>query len=343
MCTARHERTGRVDHPQSTRHRLFAHERRDAVGRKDAQRAPRHLVELVDEHGAAPLQVVGDVHVMHDLLAHVDRRAVALERPLDDLDGPPRAGAERPRPGQQQWRADRSPEPRPKARARPGAARARRGGSPVSVASGRVSSRSGVSSTTRKTATGRPAAPAASHADSMSTASTPAARQQVALGAAHDMVGRGDGPDVDPCDAQRRKRRHKRSARAGGTTPCGAAYLAGHHDVAGAQPAASRAAETWRRRRRRPANAPRACGGARPRGAHAAAQHEPRRAGRAARRHARGAARPTASRSLSGRGRPRVRSAALTRSPLRGRRRPRPPARSDPAPAAGTPAGRGGS
>ena len=33
------------------------------------------------------------MHVVHDLLAHVDRRAVLLQRPLDRLDRPVDAGA----------------------------------------------------------------------------------------------------------------------------------------------------------------------------------------------------------------------------------------------------------
>ena len=51
------------------------------------------VVELVDEDRAALAQVLDDVLVVHDLLAHVDRRAVQLERALDGLDGAVDAGA----------------------------------------------------------------------------------------------------------------------------------------------------------------------------------------------------------------------------------------------------------
>ena len=56
--------------------------------------AGRHLVELLDEHRALLAQVVDDELVVHDLVAHVDRRAVALERALDDVDRAFDAGAE---------------------------------------------------------------------------------------------------------------------------------------------------------------------------------------------------------------------------------------------------------
>jgi hypothetical protein len=61
---------------------------RDTVGGEDDVRALRHLVDLVDEDGAALLERRHDVLVVHDLLAHVDGGAVVLERLLDGHDGP---------------------------------------------------------------------------------------------------------------------------------------------------------------------------------------------------------------------------------------------------------------
>ena len=53
--------------------------------------APRgDLVDLVDEDRAALLELVDDVRVVDDLLAHVDRRAALRQRALDDLDRPRR-------------------------------------------------------------------------------------------------------------------------------------------------------------------------------------------------------------------------------------------------------------
>ena len=50
-------------------------------------------VSDVDEHRAALAQLLDHVLVVDDLLAHVDGRAVQLERALDRLDGPIDAGA----------------------------------------------------------------------------------------------------------------------------------------------------------------------------------------------------------------------------------------------------------
>ena len=68
--------------------------RRDAVGGEDRRRALRdRVVELVDEDRAALAQLLDDVLVVDDLLAHVDRRAVELERALDGLHGAVHPGA----------------------------------------------------------------------------------------------------------------------------------------------------------------------------------------------------------------------------------------------------------
>jgi hypothetical protein len=74
---------------------------RHAVRGEHDQRALRHLVRLVDEDGAAFGQGFDDVLVVHDLLAHVDRCAVGLERLLDGHHGPVDTGAVAARLGQQ--------------------------------------------------------------------------------------------------------------------------------------------------------------------------------------------------------------------------------------------------
>ena len=60
-----------------------------------------HLVELLDEDRAARLEVGHDVLVVDDLLAHVDRRAVQVERLLDGDHRPVDAGAVAARRGEQ--------------------------------------------------------------------------------------------------------------------------------------------------------------------------------------------------------------------------------------------------
>src|SRR5690606_27542647 len=64
------------------------------VGAEDHGGAVGHLVQLLDEDRPALLQVVDHVAVVHDLVAHVDRRAQGLDGTLDDLDPAVDAGAE---------------------------------------------------------------------------------------------------------------------------------------------------------------------------------------------------------------------------------------------------------
>ena len=77
--------------------------RRDAVGGEDGGGAlGDRVVELLDEDRAALAQLRDHVLVVDDLLAHVDRRAVELERALDGLHGAVDAGAVAARRGEQQ-------------------------------------------------------------------------------------------------------------------------------------------------------------------------------------------------------------------------------------------------
>ena len=57
------------------------------MGGIDDRRALGRLCLGVDEDRAARLEVADDVDVVDDLLAHVDRGPVVLERELDGLDG----------------------------------------------------------------------------------------------------------------------------------------------------------------------------------------------------------------------------------------------------------------
>ena len=70
---------------------------RHSVGREHQPSAHRRLVDLVDEDGAAGLQIGHHVAVVDDLAPDVHGRAVAVEGPLDHLDRPLDASAERPR------------------------------------------------------------------------------------------------------------------------------------------------------------------------------------------------------------------------------------------------------
>ena len=67
---------------------------------KTTGRSVGHLVELLDEHRALGLQAVDHEPVVDDLVADIDRRAVVLERQLDDPDRAVDAGAEAARRGE---------------------------------------------------------------------------------------------------------------------------------------------------------------------------------------------------------------------------------------------------
>ena len=64
----------------------------------------RHFGEFLDENGALGLQALDHVFVMDDLVADIDRRAVALEGAFDDLDGTHDACAEAARLSQKDFK-----------------------------------------------------------------------------------------------------------------------------------------------------------------------------------------------------------------------------------------------
>ena len=89
----RHERAGRIDRLQTAIGCRGHDGRRDAVRAEDDVGALGNLVDLLDEDRAGRLELGHHVDVVHDLLAHVDRGAEALEGLLDGDDGPVDAGA----------------------------------------------------------------------------------------------------------------------------------------------------------------------------------------------------------------------------------------------------------
>jgi hypothetical protein len=71
------------------------------VGGEHDELPLRNLGLLLDEDRAAPLELLDDVLVVDDLLAHVHGRAVQVERTLDRLHGAIDAGAVSARRGEQ--------------------------------------------------------------------------------------------------------------------------------------------------------------------------------------------------------------------------------------------------
>jgi hypothetical protein len=95
-----HQRAGGVDDIELAPIRLRANRGGDAVRREDNSGPVRNRVQFVHEHRAAGLQVRHHVHVVHDLLAYVDRWSAVRQRLLDDFDGTFHPGTERP------WRGE---------------------------------------------------------------------------------------------------------------------------------------------------------------------------------------------------------------------------------------------
>ncbi len=95
------QRAGGVDGLQVAFGGRRVHRRRDAVRGEHHDGALGHLVGLLDEDRAGLGQGLHHVPVVHDLLAHVDRGAVLLQRPLDGFHGPVDPGAVAARLGEQ--------------------------------------------------------------------------------------------------------------------------------------------------------------------------------------------------------------------------------------------------
>ena len=218
--------TCRVHHVQPAPRRLLADARCDAVRGEHHRGALGHLVQFLDEHRAAALQVGHDDGVVHDLLAHVDRRPTwcpaawprcrwPVRRRRRTIAGRPAAPCgRRPRP-------PTPPAPGPTLPSTPDAV------NPAPTVAGCTSGWLGVSTTTRTTANGRPSAASASTADSMSTTSAPVAASAVRSVPCTTWSAETIGPSVhgeaggaERAGQQRRGRaRHRTGRRAGPRWP----------------------------------------------------------------------------------------------------------------------------
>ena len=95
-----HQRAGGIDHREAALVRGALDRLGDAMRAEHRDRSLRDLVDLVHEARALALQRLDHVPVVDDLVADVDRRPEAGQRPLDDLDRALDAGTEPARLGE---------------------------------------------------------------------------------------------------------------------------------------------------------------------------------------------------------------------------------------------------
>ena len=97
------QRARRVEIEEIARLGIGRHGFRHAMGGEDdglLAMGLRDLVEFLHEDRALGLQPLHDIAVVHDLMAHIDRGAIGLQRQHDDLDGTVDAGAKAARAAQ---------------------------------------------------------------------------------------------------------------------------------------------------------------------------------------------------------------------------------------------------
>jgi hypothetical protein len=87
LCLAMHfghERTSRVDCKQIAPCRFLGNRTRHPVRRENDWRVViGHFTQVLDENRPLGAQAVDDVTIVHNLMAHVDRRPIYRECPLD--------------------------------------------------------------------------------------------------------------------------------------------------------------------------------------------------------------------------------------------------------------------
>ena len=88
---------GRVDHLEVAGGGRLVDGRGHAVRREHHDGSLGHFVRLVDEYRSGLGQGLHDMPVVHDLVAHVHRRAMLLQCAFDGLDGAIDSGAVPPR------------------------------------------------------------------------------------------------------------------------------------------------------------------------------------------------------------------------------------------------------
>ena len=88
------ERAGGVDDGQGAEFGFVFDLLRDAVGAENGDAAFRNFLDFADENHAFLAEGFDDPAVMDDLMPHINRRTVKLQRTFDDVDGAVHARAE---------------------------------------------------------------------------------------------------------------------------------------------------------------------------------------------------------------------------------------------------------
>jgi hypothetical protein len=80
------ERARCVEHVETAGFRVALNRLSNAVSAEDCHGALRHFIEFFDETRAFLAQIIDHVTIVDNFVAYVDRRAVLLQRPIDNLD-----------------------------------------------------------------------------------------------------------------------------------------------------------------------------------------------------------------------------------------------------------------
>src|SRR5712691_2006822 len=81
-----HQRAGGIEDRQAACGRFLLHAPRHAMGAEYGDGERRDFRQILDEDCALVLQAFDYVFVVHDLVAHIDRRTIFFEGALDDFD-----------------------------------------------------------------------------------------------------------------------------------------------------------------------------------------------------------------------------------------------------------------
>ena len=88
-----HQRTRRIENMQIASLRFGTHRQRYAMRGENHSAAIGCFVQLLDKHRAFVFQIIHNIFIVNDFVAHIDRRAELLQCALDNADGAINTGA----------------------------------------------------------------------------------------------------------------------------------------------------------------------------------------------------------------------------------------------------------